>query len=48
MKDEVKYLVENMWVEMVMQGDERVGVEVGKSVEVEVVETEGGIKGDRR
>ncbi|ECI0812572.1 elongation factor P, partial [Salmonella enterica subsp. enterica serovar Dublin] len=45
-KDELKYLLENMSVQIVMYGDETLGVELPNTVELEVVETEPGIKGD--
>lgn len=45
-KDELKYLLENMSVHIVMYSAETLGVELPNTVELEVVETEPGIKGD--
>ncbi|MDM5320608.1 elongation factor P [Bacillus altitudinis] len=45
-KDELKYLLENMSVQIVMYGTETLGVDLPNTVELEVVETEPGIKGD--
>ncbi|MBU8879345.1 elongation factor P [Bacillus sp. FJAT-29790] len=43
---ELKYLKENMEVHIMMYQSETLGVELPKSVELEVTETEPGIKGD--
>lgn len=40
------YLVENMVVELLMYGEEPIGVEVPLSVELRVVQTDPGFKGD--
>lgn len=45
-KDEVKYLLENMEVNIMMHEDEILGVELPNTVELVVAETEPGIKGD--
>jgi elongation factor P len=45
-KNELKYLLENMLVNIVMYGGEILGVQVPNTVELEVVETEPGIRGD--
>lgn len=46
LKDELKYLQENMNVSLIMYEGETLGVELPKSVQLRVVETEPGIKGD--
>ncbi|QED48593.1 elongation factor P [Cytobacillus dafuensis] len=43
---ELKFLKENMEVQIMMYNTETLGVELPKSVELEVIETEPGIKGD--
>ncbi|MBS4191244.1 elongation factor P [Bacillus sp. FJAT-49705] len=43
---ELKFLKENMEVHIMMYNTETLGVELPKSVELEVIETEPGIKGD--
>lgn len=43
---ELKFLKENMAVSIMMYGSETLGVELPKTVELEVTETEPGIKGD--
>ncbi len=43
---ELKFLKENMEVQIMMYHHETLGVELPKSVELEVIETEPGIKGD--
>lgn len=43
---ELKFLKENMPVSIMMYGNETLGVELPKTVELEVTETEPGIKGD--
>ncbi|HBV22465.1 MAG TPA: elongation factor P [Jeotgalicoccus sp.] len=43
---ELKFLKENMPVTIMMYGSETLGVELPKTVELEVIETEPGIKGD--
>ena len=43
---ELKYLKENMEVSIMMFGSETLGVELPNTVELEVIETEPGIKGD--
>ncbi|MRX72583.1 elongation factor P [Bacillus lacus] len=43
---ELKYLIENMEVSIMMFHGETLGVELPNTVELEVVETEPGIKGD--
>ena len=45
-KDELKYLKENMVVNVVMYQGEVIGIELPKTVDLEVKETEPGIKGD--
>ncbi|WP_423188794.1 elongation factor P [Alkalibacterium sp. f15] len=45
-EDELKYMKENMLVSIMMYGSEIIGVEVPKKVELKVVETEPGIRGD--
>ena len=45
-EDELKYLLENMEVNIIMHGDEILGVDLPNTVELEVSETEPGIKGD--
>lgn len=45
-KDEVKFLLENMEVNIMMHEDEILGIELPNTVELEVAETEPGIKGD--
>lgn len=44
--DELKYLKENMEVHVIMFGSETLGVELPNTVELKVVETEPGIRGD--
>ncbi|WP_411844337.1 elongation factor P [Salinicoccus sp. HZC-1] len=46
LEDELKYLKENMTVTIMMYEGETIGVELPKTVELEVTETEPGIKGD--
>lgn len=43
---ELKFLKENMPVAIMLYNEETIGVELPKTVELEVVETEPGIKGD--
>lgn len=45
-QDEVKYLLENMEVNIMMHDDEILGIELPNTVELVVAETEPGIKGD--
>lgn len=45
-EEELKYLRENMEIHIVQYQGETLGVELPKSVELEVTETEPGIKGD--
>ncbi len=45
-KDELNYLLENMVVNIVMYGNETLGVELPNTVDLVVAETEPGIKGD--
>lgn len=45
-KDELNYLLENMVVNIVMYGNETLGVELPNTVDLIVAETEPGIKGD--
>lgn len=45
-EDELKYLKENSECNIIMYGHEILGVEVPNTVELEVVETEPGIRGD--
>ncbi|WP_031544967.1 elongation factor P [Salinicoccus luteus] len=45
-QEELKYLKENMNVSLIMYEGETLGVELPKSVELQVSETEPGIKGD--
>ncbi|EXJ22770.1 Translation elongation factor P [Alkalibacterium sp. AK22] len=45
-EDELKFMKENMQVEIMMYGSELLGVELPKKVELKVVETEPGIRGD--
>ena len=45
-QDELKYLKENMVVSIIMFGTETLGVELPNTVDLEVKETEPGIKGD--
>lgn len=45
-QDEVKYLLENMEVNIMMHEDEILGIELPNTVELTVAETEPGIKGD--
>lgn len=45
-QEELKYLKENMNVSLIMYEGETLGVELPKSVELQVAETEPGIKGD--
>lgn len=44
--DALKYLLENMMVSIIMYQGETIGVDLPNTVELEVVETEPGIKGD--
>lgn len=44
--DEQKYLLENMVVNVMMYGNETIGVELPKTVDLTVAETEPGIRGD--
>lgn len=46
LEEELKYLKENMTVTIMMYESEVIGVELPKTVELEVTETEPGIKGD--
>lgn len=46
LENELNYLKENMNVSIMSYNEETLGVELPKSVELEVVETEPGIKGD--
>lgn len=46
LKDELKYLKENMEVHVIMYEAETLGVELPNTVELEVAETEPGIRGD--
>jgi len=46
LEDELQYLKENMNVSIMMYEGEVIGVELPKTVELEVTETEPGIKGD--
>ena len=46
LEHELKFLKENMPVSIMMYGSETLGVELPKTVELEVTETEPGIKGD--
>ena len=46
LKDELKYLKANMEVQIQSYEGETIGVELPKTVELEVTETEPGIKGD--
>ncbi|GAA0350888.1 elongation factor P [Bacillus horti] len=45
-KNELNYLLENMIVSIIMYNGETIGVDMPNSVELEVTETEPGIKGD--
>ena len=45
-EEELKYMKENMVVSIIMFGTETLGVELPNTVELEVKETEPGIKGD--
>jgi elongation factor P len=45
-ESQLKYLLENMMVSVVMYQGETIGVDLPNTVELEVVETEPGIKGD--
>ena len=45
-EEELKYMKENMVVSIIMFGTETLGVEVPNTVDLEVKETEPGIKGD--
>ncbi|WP_349407748.1 elongation factor P [Pseudalkalibacillus sp. SCS-8] len=45
-EEELKYLLENMTVQVQMYEGETIGVELPNTVELEVTETEPGIKGD--
>ncbi|KRM88262.1 elongation factor P [Lacticaseibacillus thailandensis] len=44
--DALKYLKENMMVSIIMHGSETLGVELPKTVDLEVTETEPGIRGN--
>lgn len=46
LKEELNYLLENMEVNIMMYGSEVLGVDLPNTVELEVKETEPGIKGD--
>lgn len=46
LEHELKYLLENMEVNIMMYGSEILGVDLPNTVELEVKETEPGIKGD--
>lgn len=46
LEHELKFLKENMNVALMMYNGETIGVELPKSVELKVIETEPGIKGD--
>lgn len=46
LENELNYLKENMNVSIMSYNEETLGIELPKSVELEVVETEPGIKGD--
>lgn len=45
-KNELNYLKENMVVSIIMYGNETLGVDLPNTVDLEVAETEPGIKGD--
>lgn len=45
-EDELKFMLENMMVKVITYGAEVIGVELPKTVELVVTETEPGIKGD--
>ena len=45
-EEELKYMKENMVVSIIMFGTETLGVELPNTVDLEVKETEPGIKGD--
>lgn len=45
-KEELNYLLENMTVSIMMHNGEIIGIDLPNTVELEVVETEPGIKGD--
>ncbi len=45
--DATDYLVENMSVQLVMYGDEIIGVDLPSSVDLIIAETEPGVQGDR-
>jgi elongation factor P len=45
-KDELNYLLENMVVSIIMYQGEIIGIDLPNTVELEVAETEPGIKGD--
>ncbi|KRO18571.1 elongation factor P [Lacticaseibacillus saniviri] len=45
-REELKYMKENMIVSIMMHGAETLGVEVPKTVDLEVTETEPGIRGN--
>ena len=47
MGDAANYLVDNSVVQIMMYGDEIIGVDLAASVELSVAETEPGIQGDR-
>ncbi|WP_155286710.1 elongation factor P [Lacticaseibacillus zhaodongensis] len=44
--DTLKYLKENMMVQIMMHGNETLGIEVPKTVDLEVTDTEPGIRGN--
>ncbi len=46
LEDELKYLLENMTVNVIMYKGQTLGVELPNTVELKVVETEPGIRGD--
>src|SRR5699024_1483360 len=45
-QEELNYLKDNMQVEVLMYGDETLGVQLPNNVELEVIETEPSIKGN--
>ena len=44
--DAVKYLKEGMNIDLLMYGDEPIGVELPTTVELQVVQTDPGVRGD--
>src|SRR5699024_12018845 len=48
LEHEVNYLKENMNVSIMLYEGETIGVELPKTVELEVIDTERGIKGDNK